>query len=345
MRRTALAAASGLAGLAFFVLVFSFTGFESIIEPFRKFSLFYLILFLLTTGLIYLVYTMRWYVVVKHQGMNVPFLELLKLRFIGVAVSYLTPASRIGGEPVRALIFKRKFNVEGRSAVSSILIEGAIGMSIDVLLIAVVLVTTFFFFTLPPHSGNLALILSVIGSIIVIAFYAAFFMGLRPFSSTVRVLFGTADARFLRKLVEMVAGIEDSLAEFLCSRKKGVAKAALISSLSWPLTFLQYKFALLAIGATEVNFFLLAIGDTEISFIIILLSIIAVSLSSLVPIPGAFGVQEAGQFSVFSIIAIPGIGIALSLMLRLKDLLAVFIGFTMLSHEGLNIFEIFKKKK
>ena len=333
MHRAVLIVSSGLIGIASFVFILSFAGFENIIAPFRKFSLFYLVLFLLATWAVYLVHTLRWYVVVRYQGMNVPFLELLKLKLIGTSVNYLTPASGIGGEPVKALVFKKKFRLAGRSAFSSILIESIIGISIDVLLIAVAMVTAFFFFTLPPQSGNLALILSVVGSIIAIALYASLFLGLRPFSVIVRACFGTADARLLKRVVELITGIEDALVDFLCSRKKGVAKAALISLLSWPLTFLQYKFALLAIGAGEVP------------FIIILLSIIALFLSNLIPIPAAFGVQEAGQFSVFSIIAMPSVGIALSLIIRFKDLLTVLIGLTLLSHEGLSIFEVFKKKK
>ena len=334
MRRKLLVAASVLIGLASFLLVLSFAGFESIIEPFRKFSLSYLILFLLISGLLYAVYTLRWYVVAKHQGINVTFLELFKLRLIAIAVSYLTPVSRMGGEPVRALLFKKKFRLEGKSAFSSIVLDSSIGMSLDILLITVVLVAALFFFTLPFQSGRLALFLAIAGSAIAISFYASLFAGIRPFSSLVRVCSCVPGGRLLKKALGIITGIEDVLIDFLHSRKKGMAEAVLISMLSWPLTFFQYKFALLAIGVHDVP------------VIIILLSIVVLSMSTLIPIPASFGVQEAGQFSVFSIgiIAMPGIGIALSLIIRLKDVLSAFIGLVLLSHEGLSIFEVFKKK-
>jgi len=101
--------------------------------------------------------------------------------------------------------------------------------------------------------------------------------------------------------------------------------------LSWPVTFLQYKLALLSIGF-------------EASVTIILLSIIATSIVAIIPIPAAFGVQEAGYFSVFSLIAVPSVGIALSLIIRFKDLLATLTGLILLSHEGLSVIDVLKKK-
>ena len=133
------------------------------------------------------------------------------------------------------------------------------------------------------------------------------------------------------KLAKKIANVEDSMVEFLRTRKKGVGHAVLVSMLMWPVTFMQYTFALLSIGF-------------DAPFTIVILSIIATSLATIIPIPAAFGVQEAGHFSVFSLIAVPSVGIALSLLIRLKDLLATLAGLILLSHEGLSIMEVLKKK-
>ena len=106
----------------------------------------------------------------------------------------------------------------------------------------------------------------------------------------------------------------------------------LLTSLTWPATYFQYKFALLSLGF-------------DAPVMIIFLSIVATSIASVIPVPAALGFQEAGQVSVFSAIGLPSLGFALSIMIRLKDLLTTFAGFILLSHEGLSVFEVLKQKK
>jgi len=331
MRRKLVAATSVIIGAALFVVVLAFAGFDNIIEPFRKFSLFYLMLFLLTTALLHVISTLRWSTVLKYQGFKVPFFLLLRYRLIGTAVSYLTPAARLGGEPVRGFLLKKKLDLKTTHTYSSVLIETSLGMSIDALFISVILATLFLFFALPNQITGFALAISLFVVIALTIFYSTLISRLGPFSLILRIFSLFIRIRFLKELAKKIANIEDLMVEFICSRKKGVGQAILVSMLSWPVTFLQYKLALLSIGF-------------DASITIILLSIIATSLAAMIPIPAAFGIQEAGQFSVFSLIAIPSVGIALSLMIRFKDLLATLAGLVLLSHEGLSIIEVLKKK-
>ena len=327
-----MAVTSALIGITSFSLLLFFVGIEKIIEPFRRFSLFYLALFLATTVLIYLVYSLRWYSVLRYQGVKIPFLELLKLKLIGFTISYLTPVSRMGGEPFRAILFKKKFGLKASHAFSSILIETVLGLSLDFLLVTLALPILILFFDIPLRYTEALMVLSFTGSLLVIVFYWSLFRGLRPVSFIMGRLFPYSDVGFLKKIMDAVKATEDSLIEFMHSGKQGVARGVLISALSWPLLVLEYKFALLAIGVNDV------------SYIIIILSIIATSVATFIPVPASFGAQEAGHFSVFSLVGIPGVGIALSLLIRFKDLLTVLVGLMLLSHEGLNFFQILKRK-
>ena len=160
MRKKLVAAASVVIGVLLFVIVLAFAGFDQIIEPFRKFSLSYLALFLLATAVLHAISTWRWSAVLKYQGLKVPFLLLLRYRIIGTAISYLTPAARVGGEPVRGFLLKKKLGIKAGHTYSSVLIEMSLGMSIDAVLMSVILISMLLFFALPKQVAGFALTLS-----------------------------------------------------------------------------------------------------------------------------------------------------------------------------------------
>ena len=326
--RKLLVLASITAGGLLFALVLLIVGFDSIVEPFRTFSLLYLSFFLLSSVLLYIVYVLRWAAVLKYQGIKVPFLLLLRYKLIGSSINYLTPVSRIGGEPVKAYLFKKKMKTD--SALSSIVLETMLGMFTDVLFVCFLLVFMIIFFALPSEIASLSLMLSLIGLALIAVYFSTLLNRKGPLSHVIRVVYLLLRKPILKKLIEKIRIMEEQMTEFLRLRKKGVIQAVAISMISWPLTFLQYKFALLSIGF-------------EASFTIIFLSIVATTIASIMPIPAAFGVQEAGHISLFSLVATANIGFALSIFLRLKDLIITFVGLTLLSHEGLDIIDILRK--
>ncbi|MBI2663930.1 flippase-like domain-containing protein [Candidatus Woesearchaeota archaeon] len=324
-------AASVLVGAGLFVVVLLFVGFNNIVEPFKKFSPLYLSLFIAATAVLHLIATWRWATVLKYQGFKSPFLLLLRYKLIGSAISYLTPAARVGGEPVRGLLLKNKLNLRGEHAFSSVLIESSLGMTIDALFISVVLIGMLLFFTVPSQLAGLALYIAITAIFLISVFYFALIKHRGPFSSALRLLNSVIPKGYLQRLIRTVAVVEDTMVDFLNLRRKGVVQAVFVSALSWPVTFIQYKFALLSIGF-------------DASVTIILLSIIATSIAGFIPVPAAFGIQEAGHFSVFSIVSAASIGIALSLLIRFKDLLTTLVGLILVSHEGLSILDVLRKK-
>ena len=236
----------------------------------------------------------------------------------------------MGGEPVKAVLFKNRMKVRGRVAVSSILLENSLGMSIDTLFIGGMVIFTFVFFTLPDEFAFPALLVSVAGMVVAMVYFYTLIDRKGPFSSVFRLFYKVVKRPFIKDLINNIKKVEEVMAVFLRSRKKGVFEAIAISSISWPLTFMQYKLALLSVGY-------------DASMSIILLSIIATNVATYFPIPGAFGVQEAGHFSVFSLVGAANVGIALSLLIRFKDLILTFLGLTLLSHEGLDIVDVLRK--
>ncbi len=332
MKRALFVFASIFFGFALFTAVIGFAGLETIFGIFRRFSLLYLLLFLLASAVLMVINVLRWNTVLKYEGLKVPFGVLLRYRLIGAAISYITPASRVGGEPVRALLLKNKLRIRTSKAVSSILIDTSLGMSVDVIVSTAILLTLLIFFALPSELAWLAFFISVLALGVIAVFYFTLLKRLGPFSIFFRIISALTNSRLFRMLTRRLISVEKTMIEFFNLKRKGVIEAVLISLLTWPVTFIQYKFALLSIGFD---------ASAELVF----LSIIATNFTAFIPVPAAVGVQEAGHFSVFKLMASsPGTGIALSLIIRGKDLLTALIGLILLSHEGLSIMEVLRKK-
>lgn len=332
MDRKLLALLSVVIGIALFVILLAVVGFESILTPFMNVSFFYLGLFLLSSALLFMVYVFRWASVLKYQGIPAPFLLLLKYKLISSAIGYITPAARIGGEPLRAYLFKRHFNVKGRQAVSAIILETTIGASVDMLFVAVMVFFLLLFFAFPGGLAGIALLLSLAGVLLIAVYFSTLMSRRGPFSGIASLLYAVIHLRVLKHIIGKMQIVESIMSDFLLSRKKGVMATVGIALISWPLTMLQYKFALLSIGF-----------DAPVQ--VVVLSIIATTLASVIPIPASMGVQEASQFSIFRILGAANFGIALSLLIRLKDLIVTFLGLTLLSHEGLGILDVLRSHK
>ena len=318
------------AGTLAFAFVLASVGLSKVIELFGNLSASYLMLFLAATSLFYFFYFLRWSAVLEYMGVRAPLAILARYKLIGFSISYITPVSRLGGEPLKVFLFKNRMKLPGTVAVSSMLLENSIGMSIDVFLMAVLMLVMLVFFALPQEFSSIAsLVLPAV--LVLLAFY--FYVLIKqkgPFSSLF-VLFNLLVKKpFLMKLIMQTRKVEELMLTFIKSKKSGVLKTIAISSVSWPLTFLQYKFALLSLGY-------------DASLQIILLSVLATNIAASIPIPGAFGAQEAGHSFVFSLVGVAHVGIALAFLLRFKDLVVTAIGLFLLSHEGISLVDVLRK--
>jgi len=61
-----------------------------------------------------------------------------------------------------------------------------------------------------------------------------------------------------------------------------------------------------------------------------------VGFAYIIPVPAALGALEAGQASLFSLVGLgAGVGVVLSLLIRVRDIMWTFIGLSYLSLHGL----------
>ncbi|MBI2144888.1 flippase-like domain-containing protein [Candidatus Woesearchaeota archaeon] len=327
---------SVLIGVVIFTLVLKIAGFGNIIGSIKSFSPLYLVAYILVAlATTHWAAAFRWKFVLLSEGVNVPVWTLFKYKAIIFGLNYLTPVARIGGEPLKVLLLKRQ-HIRTSKSIASVVIDNFLGMGIDVLLAGVILLALVFTAaTLSSHLKGVFLAAGLTFPILVTLVFLLLKKKKGPFSSLLRAIGAFANASkkpsFVR-LSRKIARSEYYMRTLLVKRPRNMLFACIYAAMSWPLTVIQYKLALLMLGI-------------DASLIQLLISVMMINITLLVPIPGALGIQEAGQFSIFRLLSgNPHAGIALSLVLRFKDLILLLISFILVSMEGASLYKLFSKK-
>ena len=86
-----------------FLRILDFEEFKKNISIIKPSSI--AVIFMLQAA-VYILDSLRWLILLKQAGIKRPFLDILRARLSGFAVSYITPSLSFGGEPVRASLLK-----------------------------------------------------------------------------------------------------------------------------------------------------------------------------------------------------------------------------------------------
>ena len=198
----------------------------------------------------------------------------------------------------------------------------------NALLAASIIVGLLLIFPLPPQTRGILLISL---GIVIVAFAIFYLMSkTKGFLTTIFDL--ASGIKFIENLKQKISEIDRDSEDFFKEHTGALIKIFILTIFQWSLTIVQFKVATLIIGYHA--------SATEI-----LLAIILTGVSTLVPIPAGLGILEASQFSLFSTLGSGGeIGIAISVIIRIKDLILVLLGFIFLSQEGVDYFHKSKGK-
>ena len=328
---------STLAGLAIFGLVVKLAGFHNLMESVRNFSPRFLIPYVLVAiATTHWAAAYRWKFVLLSEGVNVPLITLFKYKALIFGLNYLTPVARLGGEPLKVVLLKRQ-HIPVPKSIASVIIDNFLGMGVDVLIAGIVLIALVFSaVNLSPDIKGIFLLMGMVFPLVVMLVFLYLKKKAGPFSTILNAIgrIGNIGKKKLFLAISSKAAMSEYyMRKLLVKRPKNMVFATIYAAMSWPMTVIQYKLALLMLGV-----------DASISQI--LLSVIMMNVTLLIPIPGAIGVQEAGQFSTFRILSDnPNAGIALSFLLRLKDMVLLLISLILAFKEGTGIFDKKTDKK
>ena len=315
---------SVLGGIAALWYIFSIISINDVVDAFKG-ATFELILYyiLIQLGLI-IVMTVRWRIILRSQGMkDVGIFRLTKYLLVGQAISFITPAAKLGGEPVRAALLSSKEGIPFDKSLSSVVIDKTLEISTSFAFFIIGSIIILFSFVISPNFTYIIVGLSIIFLFFLILFNYRVMRGKHFFLAFFQLI-KLSKIKSLRTFMKKVKEFELLIIKFYHEDRKYFFYTIMISLVGWILMFFEYSVAAKMVGH-------------NLSILQIFLVFTFVGAAYLVPVPMALGALEAGQVSVFSIINISAAaGLALSLIIRVKDMLITAIGLILLVIFGLN---------
>lgn len=273
---------------------------------------------ILIWGLVYMVNTLAWYVIVKEDTTEkIPFYMMFKFTVSGYALNYVTPMGLAGGEPYRIMELRRYMSTEKATG--------------NVILYAMMHVCSHFFFWLTgavliawlvPMSLGISIALTIMVTtciVLIVLFFRGYKEGLVVKMSRIG-----GKLPFVGKKIR---NMQDSTRERLILIDNQIKNlhGKRIKTFYMSLG-LEYTARL--INCLEILMIVTALGESA-SYVD---ALIIVALSSLFAnilffSPMQLGTREGGLYLAFKTIGIvPGVSISVSLITRIRELFWIMVG-------------------
>lgn len=301
-------------GLAVLVLLCRTLGLDELRRAVANASPATFVAFLVLSGSVFLVYAMRWSVVLR--AMNAPPLPITTLvcfRAAEHAVSTLLPSGHLSGEPLRALLLRRR-GLDWTVAISSVAMDRLLDMTASSV-IGPVYVAIFFF---ANDSASWAVPWVMAGMLALAASLASFYYLAIRGEILVSIL---ARRGFLAPLRGAFESIDRNLVQFIRtpSFRVGIALS------------LVAELLIIAELWTLSRAFHLSLSLPTLVGVMV-----GMGIAQLLPVPAAVGSLEATEVGVLTLAgAAAPLGLAVGLLVRLRETLWIVVGLAGLYVEGL----------
>lgn len=300
---------------------------DEIFTTLRSLTLIEGLVILAINALILLLFSARWWFILSAYNYPLPYLKLSAYRIAGFALSYFTPGTQFGGEPLQAFLVQSRHQVPGSLSAAAVALDKSIELMANFSFLIIGILLTISFRVLPGIAKpsllwGLGLIL-----LFPIAYWIALRSGKHPLNKLLEYIPAHVWSRpFLAKLPSFISDIERQFVHIIQSKPWLILWMLLISALVWFLMVIEYGLMAHFLGAPLSGLQALA-GFT------------ATRISFLTPLPGGAGVLEAGQaFTMQAFGYSAAVGISLSLLMRARDLLVGLFGLWVSGAIGSKVF-------
>ena len=258
--------------------------------------------------LVVLTFSGRWWALLRARGLRLPYLALSAYRLAAFAISYFTPGSQFGGEPLQVHLVHHRHAIPLPAATASVVLDKTIELISNFVFLALGLAVVVRLGLQPTGSGVPLQALSLSLLVFPVAYLMAARRGKRP-GTWLAGRFGLrasgsgTQARIARALQES----EKEVAAAAQQAPGGILAGAAFSALTWGLLLLEWA---LALHFLEID---LSAGE-------VVAVVTATRLALFVPLPGAAGALEASLlFAVTALGYSAAQALSLALVIRLRD--------------------------
>ena len=259
--------------------------------------------------IIYMLITLRWWLIVRAEKKAISFFPLLAIRLSVFGISYFTLGPQVGGEPLQVLYLERKYGMTYTRATSTVVMDKLLEFLANFVLLSVGLTAIFQAGILSTNDGSS--IISLFGLVILLLWptihIILMYNGKYPISAFLRKFSNNKSVRFI--------AASERMAGTFCRRHLSSLVAAIFVSVLAALCMVSEFFLITSFLGIHLSFWQTIAAWT------------AGWLAFLVPVPGGLGALEASQvfaLGAFGISAASAIGV--TLLIRARDLLIGGLG-------------------
>jgi glycosyltransferase 2 family protein len=256
----------------------------------------------------------RWALLLRALGHPLGLLELIGLRLAGFGVSYFTPGPQFGGEPLQVDLLRRR-GVPLAEAISSVFLDRLVDLLGNFTFLVLGLTTLLASGVLSGQgSTSWAWLGAAVVMVLPLAHLASLWSGRQPLAWLLGQVPGRMAPAWLVRVRDLVRQSEAQISS-LCRAQPGtLVQVILLSAVVWSLLIVEFALTAHFLGV-------------EPGLIQIVSALTAARLAFLLPLPGGIGVLEAGLVFISQALGwgVP-VGIALSLVIRARDVLLASLG-------------------
>jgi uncharacterized protein (TIRG00374 family) len=258
----------------------------------------------------------RWWIILRSLGTRLPYAMLSLFRLAGFGVSYFTPGSQFGGEPLLVELLRRQ-QVSGSKATASVALDKTMEVVVNFafLLFGLGVVLRMEVLPLEVMLPVLGLVVLLVIAPILLVYLAS--RGAKPLRWLASRLPGSLRRRWnIQSWPELLRDTEFQMMEFLRGRPRYFWAALLASLASWVLLLWEYWLMAQYLGLG------LSLGEA-------IAVLTAARIAILMPVPGGLGTLEASQaWALASLGGAAESGLALALVIRGRDIIFGSVGLT-----------------
>jgi len=268
---------------------------------------------LVVNTILYLLITLRWWIIVRAEAHQVPYLPLLGVRVSAFSISYFTLGPQVGGKPLQALSLQRKYGISFTRAAASVLLDKLLEFLVNFWMLALGLTAIFQAGILAESRMQLTASIILLAALVLMPPIHLILLSHRryPLTALLNLL------EFIPKKARLVRFLRAAewLAGRFCQRHPRLLLAALgVSLLAGTGMAFDYALMMSFLGI-HLPFWRTVAGWT------------ASWLAFLMPLPGGLGALESSQVFTLGIFGIPAaLALSVVLLMRARDLLVGGLG-------------------
>jgi uncharacterized protein (TIRG00374 family) len=283
--------------------------FQEIGATLQRLSPLQLLALFILNAIIFLLFSSRWWLILLAQGYRLPYLALSGYRLSAFSISYFTPGTQFGGEPLQVHWLQNRHAVPGPQALAAVTLDKLFEVLANFTFLALGLLLAVKDNQIAGNLGPAALVLIAVLLALPLAYLLALRSGRFPLTAlAARLPRRLVERNALQKVLPWFAEGEQQIQLLVRYKPLTILGVLLLSGLVWVLLLAEYWWSLAMLGV-------------HIDLIQAIAALTAARIAFLTPLPGGAGALEASQVLAMQALGVhPAVGISLSLLIRARDI-------------------------